>query len=809
MLGIWPIDEIIDWFSDAFGTYIVEPISNFISYIVGIVLYYVQIGLFYIMDVVQLVFRKAAGLDVYYNNGVAVEGDLTIQFIQSSTVQAVFISILVAAIFLLFITTFIAVLKTEFDEKDNSKGPIFKNALKAIAYFVIVPVVCFMGVWVSNIVLRMLDSATSRGAESFSTQVFTAAAYNANRARADAEFAKEVWQNCQWIPGMNTFTITTDSATPAQQEMVADLVDTAFRSMLQPTTDDHSASVTIIRIWSTTVTFSSFDVKNYDLIFYFYDPLDYNYIIGYIASFSVVMILLKLLIGVILRIFELSVLFVLSPLAVSLMPLDGGERYKAWRGAFVKRVFSAYGPIIGLNLVFMVLTLLQTVQLFPDGGINDLFNALVQLIFIFTGLVSINSIVEMVTDMVGQGNALKEGESAAKDVKALGGKTIGTVASVAAKPATWSYNRIANARNRRELRNRAGQGLTFDKETGQVTNEADENSAELEDVGGFWKRGVGKVTSFGGHRRGKTGSLADLYTTRKQQLKGAKEYFDNGGEYLGEDGETHTLNKWGLSEHRVTKDLADNFELHKRIGENNKLFGKNPISGFIKKNYIDPKEDSENLKKVKRELKVKDEATEQLMEEKKGDDSSEKKAKAKELTERLKGKSSSGDGSTTTPPGGESPSAPPPSGEADETINLDESPQAQGQDNQNNGAGGPGDMGSQANPMHITGEVSISGGTIKTSQDENDDSTYNAAKINTNKTDMESKKTENNGKQRVKIEDKVKIDDSAVVRELRAVKEATSGTYRGISDKLKNIESATRDINKKLDKKTDGVNRKK
>ena len=84
------LDGLIDWLSDAFNNVIVQPIFNFFSYIVGAIFYGLQMGLFYIMDAIQLVFRRVAGLDVYYDNGVAVEGDLVEKFLTDPTVQAVF-----------------------------------------------------------------------------------------------------------------------------------------------------------------------------------------------------------------------------------------------------------------------------------------------------------------------------------------------------------------------------------------------------------------------------------------------------------------------------------------------------------------------------------------------------------------------------------------------------------------------------------------------------------------------------------------------------------------------------------------------
>ena len=116
-----------------------------------------------------------------------VDTDPAISFLQDPRVQSTFLSILVAAVFLLIITTFIGIIKTEFDKKDNSKTPVIENAIKGLAYFFVVPITCFLGIFVANIVLKMLDSATANGASRFSNQIFVAAAYDSNRIRRDQD----------------------------------------------------------------------------------------------------------------------------------------------------------------------------------------------------------------------------------------------------------------------------------------------------------------------------------------------------------------------------------------------------------------------------------------------------------------------------------------------------------------------------------------------------------------------------------------------------------------------------------------------
>ncbi len=391
--GDW-IKGVLSGLADILTEWVIDPLVTFITYIFGMFFYGIQIGIFYVIDLVQMVVRKVAGLPAYSINGERTYGymvdgeerndDLVMYLIESEIVQQVFISILIAAVFLLFIATVVAVLKSETDAKSNAKGPIFGNAIKSIVYFFMVPVVCYLGIMVSNIVLRTLDGATSRDAISFSAQIFTAATFNENRILEDDKLASEIYE-AKIVPGTSQissgeFYINKEEkkVTDIGKEKLAALVDDCFLRGLSPVTDGSpvqmggeqqrvTVQIETVGGWgigSREYSFDKYDVKDYALVFKFYDVIGYNYLIGYAGGLTIMVMLLQLLIGIIRRLFELATLFVVSPAIVALMPLDGGEKFKVWKDNFIKRVFSAYGPIIGMNLCFMVLELMQDITLF-------------------------------------------------------------------------------------------------------------------------------------------------------------------------------------------------------------------------------------------------------------------------------------------------------------------------------------------------------------------------------------------------------------------------------------------------------------
>ena len=128
-----------------------------------------------VLDILQLFFRKLAGLDVYYVEGKAVTGDLVTNFITGilginkdnitySALSTVFWSMIVFGVIVCFAATLIAIIKSHYtyDEK-SAKGPMqyVYTAGKAIINMVAVPIIVVLGLYVSEALLTALDSITS------------------------------------------------------------------------------------------------------------------------------------------------------------------------------------------------------------------------------------------------------------------------------------------------------------------------------------------------------------------------------------------------------------------------------------------------------------------------------------------------------------------------------------------------------------------------------------------------------------------------------------------------------------------------
>lgn len=164
------IYSMLGGFFDSFHTIITE-LFNFIPKI----MYLLYASLACVLDVLQLFFRKIAGLDVYYVDGKPVQGDLVTNFIGGilgftsdgfsySALSTVFWAFVVFGVIMVFISTFVAIIKSHYSYDDKAaKGPMqyVYTAGKAIINIAAVPIIVFIGLFVSQALLTALDTITS------------------------------------------------------------------------------------------------------------------------------------------------------------------------------------------------------------------------------------------------------------------------------------------------------------------------------------------------------------------------------------------------------------------------------------------------------------------------------------------------------------------------------------------------------------------------------------------------------------------------------------------------------------------------
>lgn len=465
---------------------VLEKIASWVGALFSIIpktLYLLITFAMQIVDIIQLLFQKLAGLDVYYIEGSdnPESGDFLIYFLrkvlfEKGTLNTVFWSMVILGLFLLVFATIVAVVRTQYnyDDKPVSPTKVVGQAIKSLFSFAIVPIVAFFGVYLGNIFLQALNSATtvqtetisfdssariklepytlSNGKktyagidlfgknfginnETFSGMVFRAATYRANRIRNNADFralcdgSKET--NAGSVYSGVTFGMF--EVTANDYETAAKRLDDAFvynYRLDQFAYVNWKASVETALTMSVGVLFKDFTAVLYALpyktfsrynvawVWFYYDLWQFDYVMAIISIVALAIIYLNITSAMMKRAIELTMLMIVSPAVVAVTPLDGGGMQKRWRENFIKKTLSAYGAVVGVNLLFIILPIIRDVNFFNI----PIVDTIVQLLFTIVGLTCIKDFMKMMSELAG-----------GEDANAVGGEINKKIADTAMK----------------------------------------------------------------------------------------------------------------------------------------------------------------------------------------------------------------------------------------------------------------------------------------------------------------------------------------------------------------------------------------
>ena len=504
---------------------VLEKIASWVGALLSIIpktLYLLITFAMQIVDIIQLLFQKLAGLDVYYIEGSdnPESGDFLIYFLrkvlfEKGTLNTVFWSMVILGLFLLVFATIVAVIRTQYnyDEKPVSPTKVVGQAIKSLFSFAIVPIVAFFGVYLGNIFLQALNSATtvqtetisfdssariklepytlSNGKktyagidlfgknfginnETFSGMVFRAASYRANRIRNNADFRALCDGSKETMAGSvySGVTFGMFEVTANNYETAAKRLDDAFvfnYRLDQFAYVNWKASVETALTMSVGVLFKDFTAVlyaspyktfsryNVAWVWFYYDLWQFDYVMAIISIVALAIIYLNITSAMMKRAIELTMLMIVSPAVVAVTPLDGGGMQKRWRENYIKKTLSAYGAVVGVNLLYLILPIIRDVNFFNI----PIVDTIVQLLFTIVGLTCIKDFIKMMSELAGGEDANAVGGEINKKIADTAMK-VGSVIAPAAgagmkmlsKGAKMAKNSIAKSRAKNQLESR-------------------------------------------------------------------------------------------------------------------------------------------------------------------------------------------------------------------------------------------------------------------------------------------------------------------------------------------------------------------
>ncbi len=446
---------VLDWLISA----ITSLVGTVVGWVFDIVMGIANRAIFnavkdtlFIVDWVQELFRRLSGLDKYWvtEGGFTVEkeGDILMDLMLNQTVLQVLLALSLVAVAMVIMATIIKIVQSEFttEGSKNSKGSIIATAIKSLMHLVLIPVLCVGGVWLSNMLLQALDNATSLGgSQSMASQIFVSAATSANRARNNS-----LQSNVEnWLQEQGLYVADNSEATAANVDMmfrqnmrfestppasVAGIVDQILTTIFTP-----HGIVTggLAEIWFNRTA----SYQNIHFVTTFYDIGLMNMTIMIGSTIMSVIIMVTACFGLVMRLFKAVILFMVSPPIVAIAPLDKGNALSSWRKQFLSEVFTTYGSVLGMNLFFIVLPVINNINVFPDLGVYEgsvgttaggyggsIYNDLAHLLFTLVGLLMLKDIIKIISGLSGGNDAVSSGGEMGKKVVKTGAK----VATVAA-----------------------------------------------------------------------------------------------------------------------------------------------------------------------------------------------------------------------------------------------------------------------------------------------------------------------------------------------------------------------------------------
>ncbi len=438
-------------------------------------IYFLYASMVSLLDLLQYMVRKLAGLDVYYVNGVAQEGDIITDFLKGivgidkspaySALSTVFWSLIIFGVILLILSTIVSIIKAHYNYDANKSHPmtILRGALKSVATMAIVPIVAIFGVYLSQILLRTLDEITAPNesasissvyeanavnkfacdddgtyasydyfsaggytkTSTFSGMLFKIASYNCNRVRSGYysptvnESEKDLWDN------MGVFYASSGSAN--QHEVIAAQIDYAFSnnlhlkekySKVDLDAGSESKSLGLSLRWGLSATFSAglhnvkcFSKYNVGLVFYYYDLWAFNAIIGFAGALLSLTMLGNIVFGLMARLLQVVALFIIYPAFIGIMPLDDGNAFTQWRKQFTSDILMAFGAVIGMNIFFLILPYFNTISFFNEAFLDGIVN----MIIVIAGLTLVKKFINLVSKFVGSSDANEMGQGVRSD----------------------------------------------------------------------------------------------------------------------------------------------------------------------------------------------------------------------------------------------------------------------------------------------------------------------------------------------------------------------------------------------------------
>ena len=346
----WLFDNVLGPLLENVLWPIFTGVVDLVFEILAEIIYKLFASILQIVDAMQSAFNIFAGLEpvTYVNHPEPLP--LIEMLFRIDTVQWAVMIITVIGLCLTFMFAVLGTARSMLElDVDNAKpiSRVLRFTGQAMVRFALIPITCLFLITMSGRVLQGVGTAMGSDSTTLSRMVFVVASLDANKKDARYNISGKLDDDDSPV-------------TPASDIGITD----AYRRPFYTGSSSYADSDVVGR----TFNFARFD-----------------YLIGFGCSIFLLIVMGICLINFICRIFEVLMLFIASPIFVSTMPLDDGEKFKAWQDMFVAKIFSGFGSVIAMELYMLLCPVVM------GGGISFMQNGsteadyLIRMLFMLGG----------------------------------------------------------------------------------------------------------------------------------------------------------------------------------------------------------------------------------------------------------------------------------------------------------------------------------------------------------------------------------------------------------------------------------------
>ncbi len=397
----WVFDNILMGFLKKVFEWLWEYIGVEIANFFFAQIYAWYCGLLKLVDIVQYGFDVLIGLqDITYINEAGQEQSMTLlnYIIFNDAIRTTLVAVTFIALALTIMFAIYSVIQSSFDLDFENKRPVGKvmtMTLKAMMTFLFIPLIVWVGLNLASVVLKQTAAALSGSVESATSISDTILLVSAMDAHKDSG-VRFSFNTAPW----------------------SGIVDGSLNYIT------FAGRINIAEI---------------------------DYLVGFASAIFCLIIMIICLFSFIRRIYDIVLLYIVSPYFASTMVLDDGQKFAHWRETFIAKVLVGFGSALGMRLFLLLIPVVMSddIQFFSNSAVEATAGYVLKLLFILGGMYAVYKSSSLLTSIISTSVAQEEQMNNAMMMHGImaGGKKLGglAVGALMKKPETTSGGNVAGA----------------------------------------------------------------------------------------------------------------------------------------------------------------------------------------------------------------------------------------------------------------------------------------------------------------------------------------------------------------------------